>query len=459
MTLREQISDWKEYIADGFRGRPDVDLAEYATSRGLDHRGQKAQAGYVAAFPMTDELQFNVLRGALPGGEEGILYHEVKLHDADETSGTFYGHKVGGDMKARDLLTVVPLVGETHRYFKAPYTVAAIRLPQASGPLVGLDVGRSRERVMDADPPGSGGMKVGFSLTLGRKAREKEKAAPISSGPQAWAGFTLDHLGAPGWRAAWRGRAQQDVVDEILGGPITQLLATERPLGFRVEFAYGTLVLTQQHFLKVSDELDYHAQTASWLAGAIRTICRRHTQPLPFEAELPPPDWAAQIAANPDNSFLGLDSQDLGKAAAVGAERGLVSEDPFAFHRGFGDLPVPGEAIGVFRGTLPGTSLTGRLVTAIERPLRPPPPDWDRVLDTLPHGAFGCDSVLFPVRPGAPDANSDVGAVWGGNSRYALRRGVFVGWRARSSPHTDGGELDALAAEAAAFAASEGLLP
>ncbi len=49
----------------------------------------------------------------------------------------------------------------------------------------------------------------------------------------------------------------------MLSGPIVQLLSTQRPLGFRVEFAYGTLVVTQQHFLKQPHELDYLVQTAS----------------------------------------------------------------------------------------------------------------------------------------------------------------------------------------------------
>jgi hypothetical protein len=68
-----------------------------------------------------------------------------------------------------------------------------------------------------------------------------------------------------------------------------------------------------------------------------------------------------------------MDSQDLAGFHAIARERGLASEDPFEFHRAFSDLPVPGEAYGVMRGTLPGTSLFGRVVAGVERKIGGPP--------------------------------------------------------------------------------------
>ncbi len=431
--------DWQEHIADGFRGAPDIDLTDYANSRGLSYRGQRAQLGYVAAFPMTEDLQFNVLRGTLPGGEEGVLYHEVKLHEEGMTSGQFYGVQVEDTFQMKDLATLIPLVGEKHRYFRVPYTVCAIRVPQAQGAIVGLDIGRDKERVIHADRPGEG------------------SNLPFVTGPQMWAGTKLDYVQLPGWRAAWRGRAQQEVIDQVLAGPIVQLLALARPLGFRAEFRYGTLILTQQHFLKTPEELDLHAQTASWLAGALRYICNAQAKPQPFDADLPPASWAEQIEKLPDDKFEGLDGQSFSKAHWIAKERGLVSEDPFEFHRAFCDMPVPGEAFAVFRGNLAGTSIRGRLVSALERRMFPPPPDWDRIV-RLPDGQWGCDSVLFPVRGDVPDQHSDVGEIWGEQSRYAIRRGVFVAWRARLHSQTNGEEWDELATDALAFAGNEGLL-
>src|SRR3954471_14290255 len=82
----------KELIADGLRGRPDVELRDYAATRRLSHRDHSTQLPYLYAFPCSEELQFNVLRGTLPGGEEGVLFHEVKVFD-DGTGGTFFGKK------------------------------------------------------------------------------------------------------------------------------------------------------------------------------------------------------------------------------------------------------------------------------------------------------------------------------------------------------------------------------
>jgi hypothetical protein len=87
----------------------------------------------------------------------------------------------------------------------------------------------------------------------------------------------------------------------------------------------------------------------------------------------------------------------------------------------------------------------------------PPPPDWDRIV-RLPDGMWGCDAVLFPVRSDVPDAHNDVGAVWDEQSRCAIRRGVFVGWRGRRHSQTNGEEWDDLATDALAFAGKQGLL-
>src|SRR5215211_3537772 len=108
-----------EWMADGFRGRPDVDLSPYAAARGLEHCGSATQIDHVPAFPLTSELQFNVMRGRLPGGESGVLYHEVQLLDEEIASGTFYGQKVSlSQARAKDLVALAPLAGEPIRYFK-----------------------------------------------------------------------------------------------------------------------------------------------------------------------------------------------------------------------------------------------------------------------------------------------------------------------------------------------------
>jgi hypothetical protein len=451
-----------EWIADGFRGRPDVDLAPYARTRGLEHCGSTTQIDYIPAFPLTTELQFNVMRGKLPGDEQGVLYHEVNLLDEETAAGTFYGQRVSlSQARPEDLISLTGLTGEPIRYFKVPHTTAAIRIPQAQGPLVGFDVGRSGERVIRAAPEGEG-FKSGFTLDLSflsrRKKKEKKRDEPRLQGPQAFIGRDLADIGQPEWRIAYRGRAQKEVVEQLIDGPLRDILAADPPLGFRITFAYGMLIVTRQHFLKRDEELDMFAEDASSLAARIREICVASASPQRFEAELPPPPWAAKIDAAPGETWLGIDKQDFGGFHAIVRERGLASEDPFEFHRAFSDLPLPGEAYGVMRGTLPGTSLFGRIVAGVEREIAGPPPYWDRILDELPHGPCGSDTVLLAVRPDAPDAHPDTGMPWG-DGGFAVRRGVLVAWQPRlGNAQANGPQLDELVHRVVALAEEQGLL-
>jgi len=239
---------------------------------------------------------------------------------------------------------------------------------------------------------------------------------------------------------------------------LRELLAEGPPLGYRITFAYGVLIVTQQHFLKQDGELDAFAERASRLAGRIREICVADARPQPFDAELAPPPWAAQIDERTGDTFVGMDGQDLAGFHAIARERGLGSEDPFELHRAFPDLPVPGEAYGVMRGTLPGTSLFGRVVAGVERKIAGPPAYWDRILDELPHGPFGSDTVLLAVRPDAPEAHPDTGSPWG-DGGFAVRRGVLVAWQPRQgTAQADGAQLDALVRSAVALAEEQGLL-
>jgi hypothetical protein len=448
-----------EWIADGFRGRPDVDLAPYAGARGLEHRGSATQLDYIPAFPLTSELQFNVMRGTLPGGEPGVLYHQVHLLDEETAAGTFYGQRVSlSQARPEDLISLTGITGEPIRYFKVPHTTAAIRIPQAQGPLVGFDVGRSSERVIRAAPEGEA-FKSGFSLDLSFLSRRKKKSdEPLFQGPQPFIGRDLAYMALPDWRIAYRGRARKEIVEQVIAGPLREVLAADPPIGYRITFAYGVLIVTRQHFLKQDDELDAFAEGASWLAARIRDVCVAGAATQPFDTELPAPPWAEKIDKAPNETWQGMDSQDLGGFHAIVRERGLESEDPFEFHRAFSDLPVPGEAYGVMRGTLPGTSLFGRVVAGVERKIAGPPAYWDRILDELPHGPCGSDTVLLALRPDTPDAHPDTGMPWG-DGGFAVRRGVLVAWQPRlGNAQADGAQLDELVRRAVALAEEQGLL-
>src|SRR5690349_23835734 len=85
-------------FADARRGHPDVDLSGYAAARGLEMLGSG-----------NEQLQFNVLRGTLPGGEQGMLFHHV-LPVPVSVDGSGEGlvgcvyKPPGGKFRMRDLL-------------------------------------------------------------------------------------------------------------------------------------------------------------------------------------------------------------------------------------------------------------------------------------------------------------------------------------------------------------------
>lgn len=396
---------------------PDTDLRAYAEARGLSHRGNASQVGWLAAFGMSEELQFNVLRGVLPGGEHGIVFHDVHVLEGEQGYGMQYATQFGGTkqraIRVRDFIPFAAELLDRTGLFKLPQTTAAIRLPEASGLVVGLAAGRPAER---------------NAPTLGQ-----------------W----REVAGAPrGWTVGARERGDALVVEEIVNGPLSELLAATQPLGFSVTLRFGTLVVSQLHFADDDATLDALCEKASALARAIRAVCERHTQPLGFDVELPEPDWLAAVRARGGSGISqGGDGQDLGAVVAFADQAGMQLEDAFAFMRAFADVPFPGEAFGVLRGTLPGAGVPGRVVVALEREAKESP----AVQKALVHrigGPFGCDTVLFAVGAGVPDTPGTEGEQWVERTRIAVRRGIAAAWRARERASPQLYEVEALAADA-----------
>jgi hypothetical protein len=405
-------------MEDGWRGRPDVDLRDWATSRGLDFRDQANQVGYLGAFTWAKELQWNVVRGELPGGERGVLLHEVKLLDPD-APGTFYGVKgKTAGFKAWHLVPGAGLFSSSWEYFRAPHTTAAVRIPEATGSLHGLHVARRSER--------------------------------YHSGNDYWRRRDLSEFGIKGWAAVVRRRADDDVADQVLSGPVREVLAGQREHGFTIEFMYGQLLVYQQYFLKQPEELDAFCQTVSYLAREVRAICSRSSllRPQPFETELPAPEWLPAVEAAPDERhILAPHGAWLERIVQISRERGLAVEDALSFHRAFPHLPVPGEAFGVLRGD--GI----RLLCLVERPIRDVSGLEDAVDD--PGGPVGADAAVLP-RPGAPDTPNGVDGVIAGSSRYAVRYGIFCTWRVRDTWQAAGEPLGELATTARQLADTVG---
>ena len=184
------------------------------------------------------------------------------------------------------------------------------------------------------------------------------------------------------------------------------------------------------------------------LAGPVREICVPRYGARPLDCELDPPEWLAAVREQPRKQATSWPIGALvNRVVAIADERGLAVEDPLSFHAAFPGLNVPGQAFGVLRGTLPGTSLSGRLVSLAER--RMWLPDGLREHLTDPGGQVGADAVVLAVDPAtastAPEGELE------GDVRVAVADGVLTAWRKRDRWQADGEALDRLASDVAAI--------
>lgn len=392
-------------IADGFRGRPDVDLSGYAASRGLDFRGQAGIAGYFGAFTFTSELQWNVIRGVLPGGRNGVLLHHVGVLDPHSSSGQFYGkksEKVGG-ISAADFIPLSDLFSPSVEFFRLPETRIAFRLPASVSTLVGFHVARRGERAR-------GRSSADFLATRG--------------------------LGHEEWRLIADDKADPDLLERVVRGPLGDALASSGALGFTVEYAFGQLLVTRQDFLSDPDDLDAFCRGAVAIADGIAALDPPGAVPTDFDAPLPEPYWLASVSALLDERHIHASSGAwLEGMVAYALQRGMTVEDPAAFHSAFAALPLPGAAFGVAAG--PGI----RVAAACERRIK----DIDVYKKQWPDAGLviGCNMVLMPTR--AADTEPGDGLIHPG-ARYAVRDGVLLVYGVRPTWQFQAQAMDELIA-------------
>lgn len=316
-------------VDDAKRGRPDFDLSGYAAERGLEFfPGMTQLAAFGQALPRFKEYGFNLMRGALPGGEFGVLLHEAwEVETTGEGDnrrfvlpGPYYGvvHKGRGSATPLSFLPVVghlfsrsgPDTGQVA--FDAdsawvPTTVAGLHLPEATGVAPAFWI-RHEERA------GRSGEKLGDFGLPGHRLYSDEKPGepPVS----------------------------EELIARMIGGDLVSVFERWQTAGFfEVRFAYGTLVMRCNGFLRDPDEL---AQDACALRRHLAEVFMPDNGPRPFETELPPrregtidippdPEWQTGFAEFPER-------------------HGLVHEDPLEFHRAFPQLDHPGQAVAVMRG-------------------------------------------------------------------------------------------------------------
>jgi hypothetical protein len=244
------------------------------------------------------------------------------------------------------------------------------------------------------------------------------------------------------------------VVDELLRGPVSDVLAFQHRLGFELRVEYGQVIVSQQDFLTRDENLDALVAAAELVAEGVRRICAPPLALATLDRPLPPPRWLPTVRRHPGDvhTLLPIRAR-LDRVVAIADERGLAVEDPRAFHTAFPAINVPGEAFAVLRGRLPGTELTGRVLCCAERPMYIPE-EIGRLLSD-PGGDAGCDVAVLEVATATP-ATPPEGEVEG-DLRVAIAGGVLTARRPRRGWQADGAALDRLSADVAAIVRRRGL--
>jgi hypothetical protein len=400
--------------SDDLRSLPaPPDLRGYAQSRGLDFRGALMQAGYESVMLGRDENEHNVMRGTLPGGEHGVLFHELASFDLD---GDGYPltlprpqveSSLGDHLEELNHWLMFDPAGIVGRVksrppVRAAFTTAAVPVPEATAVMPRLRVDRS-----PVFPP--------YDFTFG--------------GP-------LDSLGLTGWHAKAEPQLDQALFERFADADVRRVLDlwAADPYPTHVVFWHGMLAVRRFGFEGDPGRLDAIVSAAAGLAARLRAAALQGRATAPFSVSLPPPQQGP--FAPP-----GLWEHVVAKLAG---RLGLEREDPLELHRAFPSLPVPGQAFAVLRGELPGAG-PGRVVLATGRPLE----GWN----------IGRNAVLLPVRPGlAPTppggvAEQELKLRWHVAGDYAAFHAYRTGTGA-----ADAGDVDGLIERAARVARERGLL-
>jgi hypothetical protein len=391
----------REDVADAHRRHPETGTGEYAAVRGLEVLGSNAAAGYFAAMPGQDDLQFNVLRGVLPGGEYGIVFHELLAWEAvagePAGNGTFYGveYNWGNFFSKPDRHTFLQAIPILRDIVERPAD------PDAPEDTFGIPVTTGATLVPEATAAGD------WSIDN----QPKPLVAPGRT--------KLKEHGLPGWDLMGADELPTTFVEDLLAGPaLRSVLERERKRPFfQVELRRGTLSVRCNGWLRDAALLDELAEELSALAGEVRAAGLEVADPRPFADPLPAADWPPEgvsISARfpPDPWLVPLH--------AFAREHGLVIEDRRHYHAAFPTLPVPGRVIAVMRGRLPGTDLVGRLAWHAERP------EATRNV--------GRNAVLLPAAPGAEETPPGGVRAEVGDLRLFVRGGVFAAWTRRDAP-------------------------
>lgn len=312
---------------DAKRGEPDVSLEAWAAGRGLEFLGSSLPGAFSTVMPDWKEYVFNLSRGPLVPGRYGCVMHQLEEVTLDDKGDprmpggyhsvhvhTKFGGFRGFMRKELHLGAKRPTEAFQTESMWLPISKVAVRLPEATL-LPGIDIRSSRR-------------------------------FPVGGNPK------LDDDGLPGFRIA----------GTVIDGPLRQAIAgAASPVGsLGAEYAgvrasRGVVGVYRNGFLD-PDAMDTLVAVAVQIAEGLGAVAAPMLTPQQFSEALPAPDhanWPLGVAAP--------DRMEIDVLNRVAAELNMGQEDAVAFHRSQPNCPVPGRAIGLVAGTLPGTGAQGRV--------------------------------------------------------------------------------------------------
>lgn len=314
-------------VADAKRGCPEWSLQPWAHARGLEYLGSKLPGALSPVLPVWEQYVFNLCRGVVAPGRLGVVLHELEEVGADgegspSMGGTFWSVRHYG--KSAGLLaftTGIELRGPVNEPFAAdsfwiPATKVAVRVPESV--LLPRIVIRTSERM------------------------------------SLWGDPKLDDGGLPGFKMHG-----SDAIDDAQRLAIAQ---AARPLGSLgatyagLHVEKGAVAVFRNGFVADPAALDTMGRAAVAIAEGLAALAWQRAAPAPFDTALPPPDGRTWWAG-----WTGPAAHESEAFGQVAREFGMTHEDPLAYHRIQPRCPVPGRALGVLRGLIPGTVTMGRV--------------------------------------------------------------------------------------------------
>ena len=303
----------------GVTGAPTPDLSEWRATHGLADHGENNIIGYGFTLkPGWPDTRRNVTAGLLPGGEHGVLFHDVGKRARRETA---------------------------HGHTNAPIQLTRIGVFAGEG-IAGLQ--RFRASVADEAPPG-------------------------------WSNIPSEEIGLARRRLYCSPNVEIETLKRAMAGGLAERFEALDP-EVTPNFRFGTLIFAKDGLLQAA-EIESLCKEICACAAIVRAAAAPGSRealqtllPAPFfinEADAagrplapqPPYPQTADIEGVGLDQVLTMEWMTFATALGTGfPEAGLAAEDTLSFYRAFPRFPVPGQAVLVANGRLPGTEIAGRTV-------------------------------------------------------------------------------------------------